>query len=167
MSRSSTVTSRDTPLSEGTSAAAGTMVVRGESLVVQTDERLELIDLTDRLMTVVRESGIREGVVNVWSMHTTCALFISEFQAALVADIKGLLERIVGRDEEWLHNDPAHSDCDRMNADSHLRSLLLGHSVTLQIAGGEVVLGQWQRVLMAELDGPRARSLRVQMLGLA
>jgi secondary thiamine-phosphate synthase enzyme len=54
-----------------------------------------------------------------------------------------------------------------MNADAHLRSLLLGHSVTLQIAGGEIVLGQWQRVLMAELDGPRARSLRVQVLGVA
>ena len=167
MSRNSTVTSRATPLAEGTSAAAGTMVVRGESLVVQTDERLELLDLTDRLGTLVREAGISEGIVSVWSLHTTCALFISEFQAALLADVKGLLEKIVGRDEEWLHNDPSHSDCDRMNADSHLRSLLLGHSLTLQIAGGEIVLGQWQRVLMAELDGPRARSLRVQLLGVA
>ena len=167
MSRNSTVTSRETPLSQGTSAAAGTMVVRSESLVVQTDERLELLDLTDRLGTLVREAGITQGIVSVWSLHTTCALFISEFQAALLADIKGLLEKIVGRDEEWLHNDPTHSDCDRMNADSHLRSLLLGHSLTLQIAGGEIVLGQWQRVLMAELDGPRARSLRVQILGIA
>jgi secondary thiamine-phosphate synthase enzyme len=167
MSRSSTVTSRATPLAEGASAAAGTMVVRGESVVVQTDERIELLDLTDRLMTLVRESGVREGVVNVWAMHTTCALFISEFQSALLADIRGLLEKIVGRDEEWLHNDPAHSDCDRMNADAHLRSLLLGHSLALQVTGGEVVMGQWQRVLMAELDGPRARSLRVQVLGVA
>ena len=47
-----------------------------------------------------------------------------------------------------------------MNADSHLRALLLGHNLTLQVSGGEVVLGQWQRILMAELDGPRARSLR-------
>jgi secondary thiamine-phosphate synthase enzyme len=78
-----------------------------------------------------------------------------------------VLERLVERDAEWRHNDPAHSDCDRMNADSHLRALLLGHSMTLQISGGEIVLGQWQRVLMAELDGPRARSLRVQVVGLA
>ena len=76
-----------------------------------------------------------------------------------VADIKTFLEHIVARDAEWLHNDPAHSDCDRMNADSHLRAMLLGHSLTLQVSGGELVLGQWQRVLMAELDGPRrARS---------
>ena len=73
---------------------------------------------------------------------------------------------MVARDEEWRHNDPEHSDCDRMNADSHLRALLLGHSLTLQITGGEVVLGQWQRILMAELDGPRARTLRVQVMGI-
>jgi secondary thiamine-phosphate synthase enzyme len=65
-----------------------------------------------------------------------------------------------------MHNDPEHSDCDRGNADAHLRAMLLGHSVTLQVSGGEVVLGQWQRVLVAELDGPRSRSLRVQIMGL-
>ena len=71
---------------------------------------------------------------------------------------------MVARDEAWVHNDPDHSDCDRMNADSHLRALLLGHSLTLQISGGEVVLGQWQRILMAELDGPRARTIRMQVI---
>ena len=100
-------------------------------------------------------------------MHTTCTLFINEFQTALLADIKRLLEQIVASDANYLHNDPEHSDCDRMNADSHLRAMLLGHSLTLQVSGGEVVLGQWQRILMAELDGPRARSLRVQILGIS
>src|SRR5687767_13691533 len=100
-------------------------------------------------------------------MHTTCTLFINEFQTALLSDIKRFLEQMVARDAEWMHNDPAHSDCDRMNADSHLRALLLGHSLTLQISGGEVVLGQWQRVLMAELDGPRARTLRIQVFGVS
>jgi thiamine phosphate synthase YjbQ (UPF0047 family) len=54
-----------------------------------------------------------------------------------------------------------------MNTDAHLRALLLGHSLTLQISGGEVVLGQWQRILVAELDGPRARTLRAQVWGIA
>jgi thiamine phosphate synthase YjbQ (UPF0047 family) len=54
-----------------------------------------------------------------------------------------------------------------MNADSHLRAMLLGHSLTLQISGGELVLGQWQRILAAELDGPRARTLRIQAFGVA
>ena len=166
MSKSSTVTVRETPISEVTSATAGDFMIHGEILVISTDERIEVVDLTDRIMSFVRRLRIREGVVSLWSLHTTCAVFINEFQAALLSDIKRFLEQMVARDEEWLHNNPTHSDCDRMNADSHLRALLLGHSMTLQISGGEVVLGQWQRVLMAELDGPRARTLRLQAWGI-
>jgi secondary thiamine-phosphate synthase enzyme len=166
MSKSSTVTIRESPVAEVTTATAGSLTIHGETLIVETDERIEIVDLTERIMELARRVGVREGVFSLWSMHTTCAVFINENQKALAKDIKAFLEHTVARDAEWLHNDPDHSDCDRMNADSHLRALLLGHSMTLQISGGEVVLGQWQRILMAELDGPRARSLRVQVMGI-
>ena len=167
MSKSSTITVREKPVEDVASAAAGGLIVHGEMFVVQTDQRVEVIDLTNRVMEFVRRFNISEGLVSIWSMHTTCTLFINEFQTALLADIKRFLEQMVARDADYLHNDPNHSDCDRMNADSHLRALLLGHNLTLQISGGEVVLGQWQRILMAELDGPRARSLRVQIFGVS
>lgn len=171
MSKSSTVTCRETPIDnvnvEVSTASVGGLTIYSETFVVQTNERIEVADLTDRIMALVRRFRVREGLVSLWSLHTTCAIFINEFQVALLSDIKRFLEQMVARDAEWLHNDPAHSDCDRMNADSHLRALLLGHSLTLQVSGGEVVLGQWQRILMAELDGPRARSLRVQVWGIA
>lgn len=167
MSKSSTVTAREMPVLDKASAATGGLIVHGEVLTIQTSQRIELVDLTDRLMEFVRGLGIREGMVSLWSMHTTCAVLINEFQTALLSDIKRLLEGVVARDAQWMHNDPDYSDCDRMNADSHLRAMLLGHSLTLQISGGELVLGQWQRILAAELDGPRARTLRVQALGLA
>jgi secondary thiamine-phosphate synthase enzyme len=165
MSKSSTVTVREKPVEHVASAKVGGLTIHGEMIVVQTDQRIELIDLTNRVMEFVRAFNIREGLVSLWSMHTTCTLFINEFQTALLTDIKRFLEQMVERDAEYLHNDPEHSDCDRMNADSHLRAMLLGHSLTLQVSGGEVVLGQWQRILMAELDGPRARSLRIQIFG--
>jgi secondary thiamine-phosphate synthase enzyme len=167
MSKSSTVTVRETPVEEVSTATAGGFTIHGETFIVETNERIELIDLTNRVMELVRRFRIREGLVSLWSLHTTCAVFINEFQTALLSDIKCFLEQVVARDAEWMHNDPQHSDCDRFNADSHLRALLLGHSLTLQISGGEVVLGQWQRILMAELDGPRARTLRVQVWGIA
>jgi secondary thiamine-phosphate synthase enzyme len=113
----------------------------------------------------VRKLRVKEGIVNLFSMHTTCTVFINEFQTALLTDIKRFLEGVVARDADWLHNNPEHSDCDRMNADSHLRAMILGHSLTLQVSGGEVVLGQWQRILMAELDGPRSRTLRLSVMG--
>lgn len=149
------------------SAATGAFTVRAETLTVQTRERVELTDVTDHILELVRRSGVSEGTVSLWSMHTTFALFINEAQRALHADIKRLLETIVDRDADWMHNDPKHSDCDRVNADAHLRAMLLGHSLTLQVTGGEAVLGQWQRVLGAELDGPRSRTLRVQVMGIS
>ena len=167
MSKSSTVTVRETPVAAVATASVGSLTIHGETFVIETDQRVELVDLTNRIMDFARKFNIREGLVSLWSMHTTCAVFINEFQTALLTDIKAFLEKMVERDEEWLHNNPDHSDCDRMNADAHLRALLLGHSLTLQISGGEVVLGQWQRILMAELDGPRARTLRIQLFGIS
>ena len=167
MSKSSTVNVRDLPASGGAAPATGGFIVRGETLTVPTEERVELIDVTDRIVELAGASGIRDGIVSLWSMHTTFAIFMNESQKALHVDIKRLLETMVARDAGWMHNDPAHSDCDRSNADAHLRAMLLGHSLTLQINGGELVLGQWQRVLVAELDGPRSRTLRVQMMGMA
>ena len=158
------MTMRETPVQSGT--VTGALVVQAESLVVQTDRRVELVDVTGTVMEHVRAGGVREGLASLWSMHTTCAVFINEAQKALHADITRVLEQVVDRDAEWLHNDPEHSDCDRMNADAHLRAMLLGHSVTLQVSGGEVALGQWQRILIAEMDGPRARTIRLQLMGL-
>ena len=160
------MTVRARAVEDTTTATAGGLTIHGETLNVQTDQRVELIDLTKRVMEFVADGHMREGLVNLWSMHTTCSLFINEFQTALLSDIKRFLERLVARDAPYVHNDPAHSDCDRLNADAHLRAMLLGHALTLQVSGGEVVLGQWQRILMAELDGPRARSLRVQIIGI-
>jgi secondary thiamine-phosphate synthase enzyme len=163
VSRNSSVTVRKTPITGA--AAAGPLTVQAGELLVQTGKRIELVDITEDVMSRVRASGVREGIASLWSMHTTCAIFINESQKALHADIMQVLEQIVDRDADWQHNDPEHSDCDRMNADSHLRAMFLGHSVTLQISGGEPVLGQWQRILVAEMDGPRARSVRVQIMG--
>ena len=167
MSKSSTVTIREAPISDVSSATAGGLTIYSETFLIETDQRIELVDLTERVMAFVRRFRVKEGLVSLWSLHTTCAIFINEFQVALLSDIKAFLEQMVARDAAWKHNDPEQSDCDRQNADSHLRALLLGHSLTLQVSGGDVVLGQWQRILMAELDGPRARTLRIQVWGIA
>lgn len=165
MTKSSTVTVRATPV-QSVADVVGGLTVRAQTLTAETRDRVELIDLTDTVMAFARASGVRAGTVTVFSLHTTCAVFINETQNALHADIRSFLEQVVAREGNWKHNDPAHSDCDRMNADSHLRAMLLGHSLTLPLTGGELVLGQWQRILLAELDGPRSRSVRVQAMGI-
>lgn len=161
------VTVRETPVSKTTSAKSGGFAVVAETIDVATCERLQLVDLTDTVMAFVRRSGIQEGLLSLWSMHTTCTVFINESQQALEVDIKAFLEATVARGNDYRHNDPEHSDCDRANADSHLRAMLLGHSVTMQISGGELVVGRWQRVLCGEMDGPRTRTIRAHVQGIA
>lgn len=167
MSKSSVVTVRETPVAKTASVSAGGFSVVAETIDIDTSERIEIVDLTDTVMAFVRRSGVKEGLLSMWSMHTTCSVFINESQQALDADMKAFLETVAGRGAYYRHNDPAHSDCDRQNADSHLRAMVLGHSVTMQISGGELVVGRWQRVLCAELDGPRTRTVRAQVMGLS
>jgi secondary thiamine-phosphate synthase enzyme len=133
-------------------------------LDIETTKRVEIRDLTETVREVMRSAGVEAGLVTLSSMHTTTAIFVNEPQIALLEDMEHLFERLAPRGEEWKHNDPRYSDCDRQNADAHLRAVVLGSSVTLQVAEGDLTMGQWQRVLMAELDGPRTRQLVLQIL---
>lgn len=140
------------------------MGVHVRRLEVQTSKRMEIHDLTETVREMVQATGVTAGIVTVSTMHTTTAVFVNEPQSALLDDVQHLLERLVPRGDEWKHNDPRYSDCDRSNADAHLRAIMLGSSVTLQVAEGALTMGQWQRILMAELDGPRKRALVLQVL---
>lgn len=148
-----------------TSEPAHSFEVRVERLNISTGKRVQLLDITPRLAACVRQSGIRNGIALVNSLHTTVALFINEFQEALLDDIRIFLEQVVVRGNSWRHNDPKFSNCDRSNAEAHLRAMLLGHSLALPVQDGEFVLGSFQSVILAELDGPRERALHVQILG--
>jgi len=146
--------------------ATGPYRVASTLIKVQTEGREELHNLTSLVRDFVGTSGVRAGSVIVSSLHTTSGIFINEWQDALVHDVKAYLATAINKDVYYRHNDPAWSDCDRHNADSHLRSLMLGISLTLQVADGDVVLGEWQSIIMAEFDGPRERSIRIQAMGI-
>jgi secondary thiamine-phosphate synthase enzyme len=130
-----------------------------------TNERTQLIDVTDRVNEIVRKSGIRNGIVHLQSLHTTTSVFINEWQDALLHDVRKFLEDLVQRGDYWRHNDPEYSDCERKNADSHLRGMLMGQTLCLQVRNSAVLLGSWQSIILAEFDGPRSRSMSVQVSG--
>ena len=139
--------------------------VYSDLMSLHTDERVQLVDITPRLAARVRRSEVCDGIALVTSMHTTLALFVNENQEALLEDIREFLDVLVDRNHAWRHNDPRYSDCTRGNADAHLRATLLGHSVALPVRNGALALGTYQCVIAAELDGPRSRSLSIQVLG--
>ena len=102
------------------------------------------------------------------SQHTTTAIAINENEERLLEDVKAFLTRLIPPDAGYLHNDIALRDCpedEPENAHSHLAAMLLGSSEVIALADGELVLGQYQSVMLYELDGPRRRKVSVQIYG--
>ncbi len=142
-----------------------TLKVVRKTFTLLSEKRTELHDITKQIRDVVLSANVKEGVLLVNSLHTTVALFVNEFQAALIEDLKALFERLVKERNGYRHDDPRYSDCERGNAHAHLRAALLGRSVAVGISGGELSLGRFQSIIFAELDGPRHRSVDVQIMG--
>jgi secondary thiamine-phosphate synthase enzyme len=143
------------------------MNIAWHTLPLKSNSRIELKDLTERLRELIKETKIRDGFLNLMSLHTTTALFVNEWQSALLDDIREFIHSLVDDEGFYKHNSPEFSDCERQNATSHLRSLLLGgnKSLTILVRDGRLLLGRWQSVIFAELDGPQDRMLQVQVVG--
>jgi secondary thiamine-phosphate synthase enzyme len=136
-----------------------------DSIRLKTDRRSELYNITDSIQDALKRHRVGEGLVIVSSLHTTLALFVNEWQSALLHDIKQMLDTIVAPGNGYRHDDPRYSDCDRRNAHAHLQATLLGHTLALPVRSGELLLGQFQAVIAAELDGPRSRDIALQIVG--
>ena len=147
MSKSSTVTVRERPVSEVASATAGGLTIHGETIIVSTDQRIELVDLTNRIMEFARKFNIREGLVSLWSMHTTCSLFINEFQTALLTDIKRFLEHVW--ETEKLTQAEGHAImnlCMAATYDPDPRAPL-GFRLPFNLESGELIPARWKNWL--------------------
>ncbi len=113
------------------------MVIRHETFMVATEDRSQFMDVTKRVRDLLQRYKIKQELV-INSLHTTTALFINEWQEALLHDIQFLLDRLINERDGYRHNDPHYSDCDRSNADAHLRSLLLGRQLSVPVVDGEM-----------------------------
>lgn len=122
----------------------------------------EVIDLTEKVSTAVRGSGLQAGIVVVFAPGATAAVTTIEHEPGLVNDIKAALERIAPERMEYAH-DKRWGDG---NGHSHIRASLLGPSLTVPFSGGSLMLGTWQQIVFLELDNrPRMRSIILQILG--
>ena len=149
---------------------APSSTVRHTTIQIETQHPTQFIDLTDELNEFLRASEVHTGLINIQGLHTTTALIVNEHDPLLLGDVAALLERLAPQDGYYRHDNVGlrTSNCvlgDRPNGHSHCRSLLLASSVTLNIAGGRLQLGTWQRIFLAELDGPRTRSVSVVVIG--
>jgi secondary thiamine-phosphate synthase enzyme len=141
------------------------MKVVSTLLTFTSNEHTEVVDITKDVRDALHQLRVTNGIALVNTLHTTCALFVNEYQAALIDDVKRLIERLVPERGGYRHDDPRYSDCERGNAHAHLRAALLGRSVAVGISDGDLVLGRFQSIILAELDGPRKREITLQVIG--
>ncbi len=144
----------------------GSYKVTSTTFTFKTTERVELKSITKEIAVFVEQTPIRDGVVQVSSLHTTAGLMINETQGALLSDITSMFEQIIPRSVYYKHNDPLLSDCDRKNADAHLRAIVVGHNLSIPVVDGKLKLGTWQNILLTEFDGPNHRKIHVQVMGI-
>jgi secondary thiamine-phosphate synthase enzyme len=139
-------------------------------LHVTTRHPTEFIDLTDRLERLIADAGLRFGMVNVQTLHTTMAVVVNEHEPLLLSDFRQLLEAAAPTDGRYRHDDVRVRtvnlvDDERPNGHAHCRAVLLPSSVCLNVTEGRMQLGRWQRVFLVELDGPRERGVSVLLFG--
>ena len=125
-------------------------------LAVTTRRRDELIDLTAEINRNIQSSGIEAGLCHLSVLHTTAALVVNEGEPGLLDDFLKTMDRLVPVDPSYAHPDG--------NGHAHIKAALLGSTQTLQISKGRLCLGTWQSVFLAEFDGPRERTIAVQMV---
>ena len=128
------------------------------SMELKTNNRIELIDITDMVQKAVKYSSVEDGICVISTRHTTTSIIVNENESGLCSDILNLLERFIPDDVDYFHNRIDN------NADAHLKAVLLGSSESIPILGGKLLFGTWQSVFFAEFDGPRSRSFEITVL---
>ena len=129
--------------------------MKTSDISVRTGERYEFVSITDEVRRAVREAGIEEGICLISSTHTTAAVTVNEdYDRDVPRDLAAACKALMGTlDVRFEHAEG--------NSDSHFLTSLFGQSQHLLVRGGELDLGRWQGVFLAEFDGPRSRTVRV------
>ena len=142
-------------------------------LAFTTTEPIQLLDVTADVAAAVRSTGVQNGIVTIVSRHTTMAVRIQEAEPLLMEDLLSFLRRLAPSNAHYQHNDfrirthHMHDD-ESPNGHSHCLQFLLGTSETVPVVDGELALGEWQRIFLVELDGPRPkREVLIQTVGVA
>ena len=146
------------------------MKTKNTTLSHQTKGLFDFIDVTSEVKKFVSESSVKNGLVNIQIMHTSAALIFNENEPLLLEDIKNNLEEQAPKSASYQHDNfdkrtvnVCKNEC--VNGHSHCKAIRLPSTVTLNLIDGKLQLGQWQSIILAELDSPRPRKIQVQVIG--
>ena len=136
------------------------MAVHTDYLWFNTTRRQEVIRITDQVATIVRASGVQEGMVLVSAMHITASVYVNDWEDGLIEDFAVWLEQLAPAGRDYRHHQTGED-----NADAHLKRTIMGHQVLLPITAGKLDLGPWEQVFYAEFDGQRKKRVVVKVMG--
>lgn len=136
--------------------------VVSDTIKLHTEGEGDMIDMTSQLSNIVKESKIKNGTVTIFVSGSTAAVTTIEYESGLIHDFPVMLSRIVPKDIEYEHDNTWHDG----NGHSHVRSSLIGPSITIPIIHGKLTLGTWQQVVLLEMDTrSRSRTVILQIMG--
>ena len=146
------------------------MKITNHVIKLTTSATLDFIDVTDRIKKIVKEKGIKEGMINIQSMHTTMAVIIQEGEPLLIGDLKKTLEKVAPRTMKYMHDNfeirtVNMNPNEPINGHSHCKAIFLTPGVFLNIVKSKLQLGKWQRIFAVELDNARPREISLQIIG--
>ncbi|MEH2237797.1 secondary thiamine-phosphate synthase enzyme YjbQ [Nostoc sp.] len=144
------------------------MPIINKLIEIETEPKINIHHITPQIQDLLASTSIKNGQVLVFSRHTTTALAINENEVRLLEDIKVFLQKLAPESGCYLHNDLHLRDVpenEPINAHSHLMAMMLTTSEIIPVVDGKLALGTWQSVLFFELDGPRKRTVFIQISG--
>ncbi len=145
------------------------MIIKLEEIIIQSRTEWEMIDVTSQVERVLAESGVKNGLINVMTKHTTSGIIVTEGLECLEQDVLDHLDRLAPRHPEgygYFHNRYLEAEGRLgLNAGTHLKSVLSGYFATFPVAEGQIIRGSRQRIYFVEYDGPLLREITIQVLG--
>lgn len=142
------------------------------TMLVHPEGRLDIVDVSDDLRRAIKDSGVSDGCAVAFCAHTTCALLINEWEEGALSDLRDRLGALVPTNIYYAHDDldrrtqNLQEGHERQNGQAHVTAMVLGStSHAIPVAAGEPVFGQWQRLMLIELDEPKERSITFHVFG--
>ena len=128
-----------------------------QTIEIRSRHRCEMINITQKIKTIIKESGVRDGICVLYIPHTTAGITINECaDPDVVSDMSSFLSRLIPQSDSFRHSEG--------NSDAHIKAGLTGFSQHIIIEQGQIVLGTWQGIFFCEFDGPRTRKLHIKII---
>ena len=146
------------------------MKAKNKIIKISSKNKFEMVDISDQVEKIVKESGIVNGLVNIQSLHTTASIFIQEKETGLRVDIVNFLQKVVDQKCYYQHDDfniRTENMCDDecANGASHIMNMIISTATTLNIVNNKIQFGTWQKIIFIELDRARERKIAIQVIG--